>query len=120
MAQRVGARLTGLHVMMELTPARAMERLVETPPEPRRQRGSAHADKLLSPFVREAGLAGAACDTIGAGRSAMARNRRESRGSGLRPDRDGIARQARHRQVRAWQRDGTGSDACRDAVPVMH
>lgn len=106
--------------MMEPTPANAVERLVETPPEPWRQLAGAHADKLLSPFVREAGQAGVACDTIGAGRSAVARNRGESRGSGLRPDRDGLARQARHRQVRAWQRDGTGSDACLDAVPVMH
>lgn len=64
LARSVGARVTGLHVMMEFNPIGIVEELIEPPPDQLRQLARAHADTLLSPLMYEAGRAGVACDTI--------------------------------------------------------
>lgn len=64
LARSVGARITGLHVMMEFNPVGIVEELLEPPSGQLLQLARAHADKLFSPLAHEAGRAGVACDTI--------------------------------------------------------
>lgn len=64
LARSVGARLTGLHVMLEFSPVGIVAELIEPPPDQLRQLAEAHADKLLSPLAAAARRAGVACDTI--------------------------------------------------------
>lgn len=64
LAHSIGARVTGLHVMMEFNPVGIVEELIEPSPDQLRRLAKAHASKLLSPLVHEAGRAGVACDTI--------------------------------------------------------
>jgi Universal stress protein UspA and related nucleotide-binding proteins len=62
LARSVGARITGLHVMMEFNPIGIVEELIEPPPEQLRQLARTHADQLFLPLVHAAGRAGVACD----------------------------------------------------------
>ena len=64
LAHNVGARVTGLHVMMEFNPVGIVEELIEPSPDQLRQLARAYADKLFSPLVHEAECAGVACETI--------------------------------------------------------
>ena len=64
LAHNVGARVTGLHVMMEFNPVGIVEELIEPSPDQLRQLARVHADKLFSPLVHEAARAGVVCDTI--------------------------------------------------------
>ncbi len=64
LAHRLGARITGLHVMMEFNRIGVVEELIEPPPDRLRELAKAHADKLLAPLAHEAGRAGVACDLI--------------------------------------------------------
>ncbi|HET8763685.1 MAG TPA: universal stress protein [Rhodanobacter sp.] len=64
LARSIGARVTGVHAMMEFNPVGIVEELIEPPPDQLRQLAEAHADKLLALLADEAGRAGVACDTI--------------------------------------------------------
>lgn len=64
LAQKIGARVTGFHAMMEFNHAGIVEELLEPPPAELQVLAQAHADKLFAPLRREAELAGVQCDTF--------------------------------------------------------
>ncbi len=64
LAQKIGARVTGFHAMMEFNHAGIVEELLEPPPAELQVLAQAHADKLFTPLRREAELAGVQCDTF--------------------------------------------------------
>lgn len=64
LAHGIGARITGLHVMMEFNRIGIVEELIEPSPQQLRQLARVHTDRLFSPLTYEAGRAGVACDTI--------------------------------------------------------
>ncbi len=64
LAQKIGARVTGFHAMMEFNHTGIVEELLEPPPAELEVLALAHADKLFAPLLREAELAGVQCDTI--------------------------------------------------------
>ena len=64
LAQRIGARVTGFHAMMEFNHAGIVEELLEPPPAELQVLAHAHADKLFAPLRREAELAGVQCDAF--------------------------------------------------------
>lgn len=63
LAQGIGARVTGLHVMLEFNPVGIVDELIEPPQDQLRQLARVHADKLFAPLLRGAERAGVACDT---------------------------------------------------------
>ncbi|MBS0432975.1 MAG: universal stress protein [Proteobacteria bacterium] len=64
LAQKLGARVTGFHAMMEFNRAGIVEELLEAPPAELQVHALAHADRLFAPLRHEAQLAGVPCDTI--------------------------------------------------------
>ena len=64
LAQKLGARVTGFHAMMEFNRAGIVEELLEPPPAELQVHALAHADRLFAPLRHEAQLAGVPCDTI--------------------------------------------------------
>jgi nucleotide-binding universal stress UspA family protein len=66
LAQAVGARITGFHVMIELNHAGVVDALLEPPGEEWLLMAHEHADKLFVPLVHAAELAGVACETFAA------------------------------------------------------
>lgn len=64
LAQKIGARVTGFHAMMEFNPTGIVEELLEPPPAELQAAALAHANKLFAPLLREAELAGVRCDTV--------------------------------------------------------
>lgn len=64
LAKKIGARITGFHVMTEFNHAGIVEELLEPPPAELQVLAQAHADKLFAPLQHNAELAGVQFDTL--------------------------------------------------------
>ncbi len=64
LAKKLGAQVTGFHVITEFNYTGIVEELLAPPPVELRVLAHAHADKLFAPLRHEAELAGVRYDTI--------------------------------------------------------
>lgn len=64
LARATGARITGFHVMSELSHPGIVDELLDPPADELQVRARAHADRLFAPLFHAAEYAGVPCDTV--------------------------------------------------------